>query len=263
MLLIPGGPGGNHRLYADIEEDLFRFADLVIVDLRGCGYSDISDVRFCTLDNHIDDIVVVLAALGLSSPIIHGCSYGAFVALGCAIRYPHILKMLILSSGAASGKFIDAAKNNLLKVGTHEQINAANTLWEGKFEDPDQFSKFYKIMAPLYIYSYHDEEKPFLLKNGIPYNTDLVNFAFGHYLKEFDYRDLLSTITTPTLIFSGKQDWLIGPEQANTLHKGINGSILITLDKCGHFPWKDRREEFLKNIQGFILENLNNSAQLN
>ena len=56
LFLIPGGSGGNHSLYTDIEDKLLEFADLVIPDLRGCGYSDSSDVKFCTLEQHIKDI---------------------------------------------------------------------------------------------------------------------------------------------------------------------------------------------------------------
>src|SRR3990167_6110703 len=75
IFLLPGGPGGNHSLYADIEDALFEFADLAIIDLRGCGYSDPSDIKYCTLTQHLHDIEIVRQRLEINSFILHGCSY--------------------------------------------------------------------------------------------------------------------------------------------------------------------------------------------
>ncbi|MFC3909441.1 alpha/beta fold hydrolase [Legionella dresdenensis] len=266
MILIPGGPGGNHTLYADIEESLLEYADLVILDLRGCGYSDKADVRFCTLEHHIRDIEAVRIALNINKPIIHGCSYGAIVALGYAISpYSENLSKLILSSCAASGDFIRAAQENLKKRGTPEQIKIAELLWEGKFESPEQFAEYYKTMAPLYVYHAPKPEELPILKYNIPYNTDLVNYAFKGFLLEFDYRPHLTKVKTPTLIFSGKNDWIIDTEQAEILYAGIARSTLITLDECGHFPWKDQKSAFLSSLKFFLnpaldCDNFNDTA---
>lgn len=252
LVLIPGGPGGNHTLYADLEKDLLEYADLVIIDLRGCGYSAKSDVQYCTLDHHIRDIEAVRSHLNIPAPIIHGCSYGAMVALGFAIFFSDNLSKLILSSGAASGDFVRSAKVNLLKRGSPEQIEMANILWEGRFENPAQFTEYYKVMASLYVYHSPKPEELPTLKHSIPYNTDLVNYAFRGFLLEFDYRKLLKRVKIPTLIFSGKNDWITDIEQAELLHSGINGSTLISFDECGHFPWIDQKELFLSNLRLFL-----------
>jgi len=252
MILIPGGPGGNHTLYADIEDDLLKYADLVIIDLRGCGYSEKSDVRFCTLDHHICDIEAVRASLKIPTPIIHGCSYGAMVALGFAIFFPDNLSKLILSSGAASGDFIRSAKANLLRRGSPEQIEMAKILWEGKFESPEQFAEYYKVMANLYIYHLPTSGNLPALKHNIPYNVELVNYAFKSFLLEFDYRKLLDKIKVNTLIFSGKNDWITDTAHAEVLHSGIKGSTLFSLDECGHFPWKDQKNLFLSHLGKFL-----------
>ena len=58
-----------------------------------------------------------------------------------------------------------------------------------------------------------------------------------------------------TLIFSGKNDWIIGADEAEILHNGIKNSTLAIMDNCSHFPWKDQRSEFLKHIRDFIEKN--------
>lgn len=256
MVLIHGGPGGNHTLYSDIEDSLLEFADLVIIDLRGCGLSEKSDVQYCTLENHIDDLEPFFKNLNIIKPIIHGCSYGALVALGYAIKYPDNLSALILSSGAASGNFIQSAKTNLNRLGTPEQIEVAKQLWNGTFENIEQFTNYYQTMAMLYIYK-KNVQVPTQSTINIPYNIDLVNLAFRTFLRTFDFRDQLKLVVTNTLIFSGKNDWIMDTTQAEILNCGIDNSVLVTLEECGHFPWKDKRHEFLTHIQQFLENNCN------
>ena len=252
LFLIPGGPGGNHTLYADIEDILFLYTDLVIVDLRGCGYSDPCETRFCTLTQHIHDLESVRISLNLDSIMIHGCSYGAMVALGYAIYYPENLSKLILSSGAASGDFIESAKKNLSVIGSSLQIDAAKTLWAGEFSSPEEFANYYKIMAPLYIFSHAPSEAPPTTKYNIPYNIDLVNLAFTTFLKTFNFIDFLHNVKAKTLIISGENDWITDTKQAEILHSGIPGSCLVIFLRCGHFPWRDQSSKFLTCVQSFI-----------
>lgn len=253
LLLIPGGPGGNHTLYADIEDALLEHSDLAIIDLRGCGYSDPCDSQFCTLDHHIDDLEAIRIVLHIDRMIMHGCSYGAMVALGYAIHYPHNIEKLMLSSGAASGDFINSAQRNLSTKGTALQIETAKTLWEGQFTSPEEFSAYYKIMAPLYVFNDSAAQTLPALKYNIPYNTDLVNLAFTTFLKDFDFTDRLAEVRAETLIFTGENDWITDVEQAKILHRGIPESTLEILPQCGHFPWRDQRDKFLARVKSFIL----------
>lgn len=257
IILIPGGPGGNHTLYDDLKEELFKHFDLLLIDLRGCGYSEPSEVEFCTLDNHIEDIEIVRKALDLSCPIVHGCSYGAMVAIGYAIRFSENISKLILSSATASGDFIESAKNNLAERGSEEQIDIAKLLWFGNFESPEQFSKYYRIMAPLYSCRNVQDKILSTPKQNIPYNIALVNYAFTNFLLDFNFVEHLNAITCPTLIFSGRQDWITDVYQAEIVHDGISGSELVILDSCGHFPWKDQREQFLEYFYSFLEDEKN------
>lgn len=256
MLLIHGGPGGNHTLYGDIEEALLEIADLVLLDLRGCGLSEQTSPEYCTLDNHIDDLYYILNALNISKPIIHGCSYGALVTLGFSIKYPDITSMQILSACVPSGDFIEKAKENLEVIGTIEQIQAAQNLWNGTFKTQEQFLGYYSLLAPLYLFNHNTMlALPTLSTKKIPYNIELVNLAFTTFLRTFNFSNELSTVKAPTLIFSGKNDWIFNVEDAEKLHNGIKGSVLIKLDQCGHFPWKDQRELFLQRITLFVKMN--------
>lgn len=256
IVLIHGGPGGNHTLYSDVEKDLSTIADLVLIDLRGCGLSSKIEPKYCTLDIHIDDLYIVLQLLQIPSPIIHGCSYGAIMTLGFSIKYPQTPKKIILSSCAVSGDFIELAKENLKKRGSVEQNKVANRLWNGHFENGDQLLAYYQSMAPLYFFKKQSSDALPARMKSIPYNFELVNLAFSTFLKTFDYRADLSKIKADTLILAGKNDWIIDLEQAEIAHHGIHHSVLIVLEECGHFPWKDQREKFLFAMKNFVTTHL-------
>lgn len=72
MLLVPGGPGGNHTVYDEIKDELFKYADLIQFDPRGCGYSDPSDARYCTIDHYRDDIEAIREFFGIEKIILFG-----------------------------------------------------------------------------------------------------------------------------------------------------------------------------------------------
>nr|MBA3535171.1 hypothetical protein [Tatlockia sp.] len=138
------------------------------------------------------------------------------------------------------------------RIGTVEQINIAQKLWKGAFANPDELSEYYKIMSPLYFSNREQALNPPASIQNIPYNVELVNFAFTTFLFEFNYTNQLAQIKAETLLFSGKNDWIIDKNEAEILHDGIKNSILIILDNCSYFPWKDQRFEFLKHVQDFI-----------
>src|SRR3990167_2197642 len=198
MLLIPGGPGGNHAVYLPISEYLLKFSDLIFFDPRGCGGSDSSDATYFTMDHYIDDIDAIRAHFNLDKIILMGGSYGAMASLGYAIKYQDHLTKLILLAGAPSYKFIETAKKNLERKGTSGQKAVAQKLWNGQFRDAKEFSDFYNIMAPLY--SVNSTSEPPTTSAGIPYNIEVTNLGFSQFLRTFNFEDEIEKIACPTLI---------------------------------------------------------------
>lgn len=57
-----------------------------------------------------------------------------------------------------------------------------------------------------------------------------------------DSAPLLARIEVPTLIVVGEADRLTPPAEADAMHAGIAGSMLRTLDVCGHLPPLERAD---------------------
>ena len=250
MLLAPGGPGGNHAVYLPISEHLLKFADLILFDPRGCGGSDSSEAKYCTLDDYIDDLNAIRMHFNLNKIILLGGSYGAMASLGYAIKYPDHLAKLILLAGAPSYKFIETAKRNLEKKGSDQQKAVSQKLWDGEFCDANEFTEFYKIMAPLYSVN-STSELP-TISSGIPYNIEVTNLGFKKFLRTFNFEDDMEKINCPTLIICGEDDWINDPCHSELMAKKIQGSTLHIFDHCGHFAEKDQPELFLKALNDFL-----------
>ncbi|OGT45087.1 MAG: hypothetical protein A3E82_01070 [Gammaproteobacteria bacterium RIFCSPHIGHO2_12_FULL_38_11] len=251
MLLVPGGPGGNHAVYLPMTKHLLKFANLILFDPRGCGSSDSSDASYCTIDHYIDDIDAIRAYFNLDKIILMGGSYGAMAALGCAIRYSDHLTKLILLAGAPSYKFIATAKKNLEKKGTEEQKTIAQKLWDGEFRDAKEFADYYKIMAPLYSVNTTAAPPP-TTSSGIPYNVEVTNLGFRQFLRTFNFEHELEKIVCPTLIICGADDWINDPSHAKLMAEKIKGSTLHIFDRCGHFAEEDQPELFFNALENFL-----------
>lgn len=252
MLLVPGGPGGNHTVYDAVKEELLKYSDLILFDPRGCGLSDFSDPTYCTIDHYINDIEAIRNHFQLNKIILMGGSYGAMASIGYATQYSKCLEKLILIGGSPSYRFLETAKKNLKNRGEPEQIAIAENLWNGTFKDADHFTKYYKILASMYIYKQKRQDYVPSTKKNIPYNIAVTNLGFGNFLRKFDFERDLAKIKCETLILSGKNDWINDPSHAIVMANGIPKSNLIIFDDCGHFIWEDQREKFFNILSEFM-----------
>lgn len=253
MILVPGGPGGNHSVYLPIVNELLQFADLILFDPRGCGNSEPSKAKYCTIEDYIDDIEAIRFYFNLDKITLLGGSYGSMASLGYAIKYPDHLEKLILLAGAPSYKFIETAKRNLEKKGTDQQKIAAQKLWEGTFHNAKEFSDFYSIMAPLY--SVNLVAAPPTTSSGIPYNIKITNLGFSDFLRTFNYENEIEKITCSTLVIWGEDDWINDVSYAKFIASKIRGSTLYIFENCGHFAEEDQPTLFFNALADFFKEN--------
>lgn len=62
----------------------------------------------------------------------------------------------------------------------------------------------------------------------------------------------LQRVKARTLIVSGKNDLTCGPRIAEVTGNGIRDTVALQYEKCGHFPWIERREDTLRDIDAFL-----------
>ncbi len=255
VILLPGGPGNDMSLYDDpdqsIAQTFFEVADVILFDPRSCGKSEPCHVEFCSLDHYIDDVEAIRQYFNLNPQrfFVFGQSYGSIAALGYATRYPDALKKLLIIGGVVSSAFYDEAKANLLKIGSPEQIAFAEKIWNGSFDgSKEEVVDFYKLMSPLYAYSFEPGEPPL----EIGYNVDVMNYGWGNFLKHFDYTQALTDVRCETLILWGENEWIMPKSHIDLIHHSIPNCSLKVYPKCMHMLWMDQWGMFVNDTLDFL-----------
>jgi proline iminopeptidase len=99
LLLLHGGPGGDHSMFRPYFDELADVAQVVCLDHRGNGRSDWGDPATWNLPQWGDDVRAFCDALGIEKPIVLGYSFGGMVAQSYATRHPdHPGKMVFYST---------------------------------------------------------------------------------------------------------------------------------------------------------------------
>lgn len=251
MFILPGGPGANHSFYTDYD-CLHEVANLIYYDPRGCGLSDQSDASSYTMDIYIDDIHSIKKTLKLHSIIPFGTSYGAFCALGYALRYPNDVSKLILAAGASTHEFIKTAQTNLIARGTNEQNQICDLLWKGSFKNDEQIIEYLKIMASMYSWKIRNNQPIADSQPTHRLSFEALNEGFKNNFWEFNYTKQLDSIHCNTLILVGEEDWITDPKYSKEMATQIPNNILHIFKNSDHSMDTDVPDLFFGSIKAFI-----------
>ncbi|MAV37151.1 MAG: prolyl aminopeptidase [Planctomycetaceae bacterium] len=253
LVLLHGGPGGDHSSFKTSLNRLTDVAQLVYLDHRGSGRSAAVDAETCTLNENVEDLDALRAYLGLEKISILGSSYGGMVAQGYAIRYPDHVDRLILASTAPSFRFLQEARNLVSERGTPDQIRVCEALWNAEFTSLEQLHEYYRTMGPMYATSFDEEKFEAGWRRGIR-NYAQLNSGFGGFLRDFDFTDQLATIVCPTLVLAGALDWICPPSQARSIAERIPEVRLEVFENSAHAIAQDEPEKFMELVRRFLGE---------
>jgi len=98
LVLLHGGPGADHSLFKPEFGALTDLAQVVYLDQRGSGRSDVATPDTWTWPRWADDVAALCRVLGIERPILVGTSSGGLVAMHCAARHPGLVAGLVLDS---------------------------------------------------------------------------------------------------------------------------------------------------------------------
>ncbi len=255
--IIHGGPGGDHSGFKPVMSPLAETAQLVYFDHRGQGRSGLADpdadaARF-TLDENVEDMEALRRYLGLGPIVSIGTSYGGMVAMAHAARYPDAVSHLILIVTAAHGGFIQRAMEIVRDRGTEAQQRAFETVLAGGFRTREELRRYYDVMGPMYALR-HDAQAAAATQGRAIHSPEPLNRAFGPtgFLRSFDLRPELGRVTAPTLIISGRHDWICAPEFSREIAGLLPGSRLIEVETSSHSVRVDAPEVLLRELTAFI-----------
>jgi pimeloyl-ACP methyl ester carboxylesterase len=244
---------GNGSMIQDFE--CSGLIDLVARDYRviafdrpGFGHSERPRSVLWTPDAQADLFKLALDQIGVSSAIILGHSWGASVAVAMAIKYPALVRGLVLASGYYYPTFrpdvIESIAPSLPFVGdilTHTLLPLLSRItWPlmmakifGPRSVPEKFGAFPKEMAL----------RPSQIRASAAESALMIPDAF---MLGSQYAEL----KMPVVIIAGEQDKLIDTEtQSARLHYDVSHSSFHRIEGNGHMIQQTATDQVVSAIR--------------
>jgi proline iminopeptidase len=134
-----------------------------------------------------------------------------------------------------------------------DAVAALETEAQGSFADGRELMELCRRMMPLYYADYGEREQRHVASLA---DDSLCVDATRLWEKEiwehFDMRPLLPSLTMPTLVITGEQDFITGPACAAELAEGIPTAKTIVLPGAGHMIHVEAPERFREAVLSFL-----------
>jgi len=256
-IIQPGGPGidWTYLRMPDVE----KFLTIVYLSPLGSGDSDrLENPTDYTKRRFADDIEGLRQFLGLERIYLLGHSHGGMVAQVYAIDHSDKLNGLILYGATpTTGKewFEDVGANMKWFEKEPWFPTAAKAFADApKIKTDDEYAEGFRKVIGLYLYDYGSmREKIDRLLGSMRFTVA----PFQGYLAEmasYDVRDRLKDINTPTLVITGRKDFITSVKISEALRDGIPGARIAILEKSGHWGHIEEPKAFSAAVKGFVTE---------
>jgi 3-oxoadipate enol-lactonase len=232
------GVGGNSRNWGPQIPALAATRRVLAVDARGHGGSDPTDEPM-SLQDYADDVVAVMAELGITRAPIVGMSMGGMIAQTLVVSSPELVSSLVLADTCARADEQMAA--GMRAVGGLALAQGMRTVAQSV--RPVTFS-------PAAI----AEERPYIAEFEDQFaETDTVSFKIAmDALTRLDVLDRLPGIAVPTLVLSGAEDTLIPGESSKAVAAAVPGAEFQVIENSGHLSNLDQPEAFTEHLLRFL-----------
>jgi pimeloyl-ACP methyl ester carboxylesterase len=228
---------------------------LIFYDHRCNGRSDGADVSTMTWENLTADADALREKLGFEKWAVLGHSFGGYVALEYALRYPDRLSHLVLMNTGGDHRWAqEKAPEILAKRGfSPDIVNLAGRFLNGQIKPGEMFSDLMKL-GKAYTYHVSLRQAPHMILFGLQtkLRPEALIYAATHFLRGWSVMDRLNEIQVPTLVLAGRYDFIYPPEAQEELAAGIPNSRLEFIDRASHSPHEEQPGEVMRAIRDFL-----------
>ncbi|WP_044642618.1 alpha/beta fold hydrolase [Risungbinella massiliensis] len=246
-LLVLHGFAVDHRILFNTIENVLKHSAKeyrrIYIDLPGMGKSPApsnihnADELLELLISFIDEVI------GKEKFSVIGNSYGGYLSIGITKKLSHQVNRLVLLAPVIVADF-QKRKLPQKKVAVREEIDYSGN--EIAFEDYESMAV--NITKNSFI-RYLEEIYPALQIAQFDY---LNNYQSNGY--QFSFESILfdSTYTTEVLMVLGKQDNVVGFEDALSIQDSLPNIQTVILENAGHNLQLDQPDKVEKEIQSFL-----------
>lgn len=252
-IILIHGLASNAGFWRYNTSELAKNNRVIVIDLPGYGKSQKGDYPY-TLSFYAETVKNLITALKLKNVTLVGHSMGGQISIIFALKYPELIKKLVLAAPAGFEKF---------QYGEGEWLRNAIDAKGVRLNPEDGVRK----NLAMNFYNW-DEKWEWMVE-------ERVRMAKGAEMREFSYAvvkcvsamldeptyNSIAGIQVPTLIVYGKYDGLIPNMYLNpgfpsdVFVQGaakIKNSKLVEIDNCGHMIMIEKADEFNKVVLDFL-----------
>ena len=249
-LILVHGTALSHETFKPTLESASEFATVVFYDQRGCGRSSpIAEGQSVNLEDFVSDLEEIRTGLGYERMFLLGHSWGAYLALAYAIEFEKRLKKLILVSPATPYHETEEQIHSIHKRLTPAMREQIQRITLSNLTLDEKANRRMEVTLPLYFHNLVAMED--FRRRGIRISGKvseiLSNVGF--------YRDLrpdLPRLRIPVKILVGRNDRRTPVEYSEEIRRHLYDAEVEILDGCGHFPFLERPNLFLKLLKKVI-----------
>ena len=187
---------------------------------------------------YTDQIMTVASALGLTRPVVMGCSIGGRIVLDLALKHPTLLRALVgLQSAAYVERYYESAWLNHAEVHGGQACGAIA----------------YGLMSPISPDVHRWETVWHYMQGGPGVFTGDLFF----YQVEGDIRARIGAIDTalcPLYMLTGEYDYSAAPKDTEAAAARIKGAKVTIMQGLGHFPMSENPDAFLDYLRPVLEE---------
>jgi DNA-binding SARP family transcriptional activator/class 3 adenylate cyclase len=238
-------PGWEYAKLSAFYRRLASMGRLILFDKRGTGLSDrVSPERLPDLETRMDDVRAVLDSVGSERAVVLGISEGGSLSTLFAATHPERTLSLVLMGAFprmmwapdyAAGLSDDDFRKRLAAGEEDDWASAVTKEWLARV-GPDI------LRNPASVRWYTS----YILRGASPG----ANKAIRLMNEKIDIRDVLPTISVPTLVLSRSDEYFRNASRFMGEH--IPGARVVDLPGNDHLPWEGDREALLDEIERFL-----------
>jgi len=265
VLLLHGGPACTHE-YFECFENFFPQANIEFYyyDQLGAYYSDQpTDTTLWQLDRFVEEVEQVRKALNLDKDNFYllGHSWGGILAMQYALKYQENLKGLIISDMMSSapeyGKYAEDVLSKQMDKNILDTIRAIEA--KKDFSNPTYMRLLTPNFYEKHICRFPESEWPDPVKRTFKHLNGAIytqmqgpsEFGIAGNLANWNVKDLLKNIKTPTLTIGAKYDSM-DPEHMKWMSTQFpNGSFLYCANGS-HMCMYDDQQTYFNGLIKFI-----------
>lgn len=239
-LFLVAGLGGRGAFW---KQQLAAFADrfrVILHDHRGVGSSTPDRVVFGA-EHMADDLIKVMAAMGIERASLVGHSTGGAIGQHIALKRPELLERLVLSCSWAGPdayftQLFHTRRQILINCGPEAYLTVGN----------------YLATPSSYLQPQMESARTFMNERmsafpGLEVELSRLAAVLGH-----DLRTSLHRIDLPTLCIGARDDQITPPGFSEELARRIPGAQLHLLDHGGHFCAVTRPDSYNPPVLAFL-----------